>query len=589
MQPMPTIKEFFAGDKCYTIPLYQRAYSWEKEQWDQFLADLEEVTRGGNDYYFGYVLVESVENPKRDIIDGQQRITTILIFIRALHNVLEKQVNEGEKLKDKPKEVFLSYLRDNFLAYYGVPKLKAVEYDNAYFQDLIIMDNEAMRQDPSTPSQERISGAKTFFLNHLNKCATPHVLNLLNKVKNAIVWRTEFKSKKDSVLMFELQNNRGKTLTHMERLKSYLAYQIYTYSPDQASAEEKLKQIASIFEDIYRMLNDIKVWGEDEILRFFNISYFKQGYGYNENDDNANYKHELHNPPDNPNPTQKDKLAWIENYAKELRNAFADFREFCRLESPYRDSLLELDANPVYPFIFKAYRIFRNAPEKQTLLEQVFKTLEVIAFRHKLISTRADLRTRLQGVLQNFTNADFLTQGIKSICENEYYWTDADVKNALAPEQYEDRWRKNATMILARYENYLRGQRTHTKGYAFKLADLDKPQIEHIAPQKENNERLKSGYCAYDDDFYQQHYLNCIGNLLLIDGAHNVSIGNRAFSEKLESYKNSPLSQQREIKNFAQDRWDKQAIKSRHGKIVEFVLATWSLWSLGPKPFYRCA
>ncbi len=588
MQPRPTIKDFFAGDKCYTIPLYQRAYSWEREQWDQFLADLEEVTRGGNDYYFGYVLVESVENPKRDIIDGQQRITTILIFIRALHNVLEKQVNEGEKLKDKPKEVFLSYLRDNFLAYYGVPKLKAVEYDNAYFQDLIIIDNEAMRQDPSTPSQERIKGAKDFFIGRLKKYETSHILDLLQKVENAQILCMEFTKKKDAVLMFELQNNRGKVLTHMERLKSYLAYQIYTYS-DQENAEERLKQIASIFESIYSMLNDIRVWDEDDILRFFNISYFKQGYGYNENDDNANYKHELHNPPDNPNPTQKDKLAWIENYAKELRNAFADFREFCRLESPYRDSLLELNANPVYPFIFKAYRIFRNAPEKQTLLEQVFKTLEVIAFRHKLISTRADLRTRLQEVLQDFTDADFLTQSIKNICEKDYYWTDADVKNALAPERYEDRWRKNATTILARYESYLRGQRTHTKGYAFKLVDLDKPQIEHIAPQKENNERLKSGYCAYDDDFYQQHYLNCIGNLLLIDGTHNVSIGNRAFSEKLESYKNSPLSQQREIKNFAQDRWDKQAIKSRHVKIVEFVLATWSLWSLGSKSVCWCA
>ncbi|CCF80621.1 conserved hypothetical protein [Helicobacter bizzozeronii CCUG 35545] len=142
---------------------------------------MEEVTRGGNDYYFGYVLVESVENPKRDIIDGQQRITTILIFIRALHNVLEKQVNEGEKLKDKPKEVFLSYLRDNFLAYYGVPKLKAVEYDNAYFQDLIIIDNEAMRQDPSTPSQERIKGAKDFFIGRLKKYETSHILDLLQK------------------------------------------------------------------------------------------------------------------------------------------------------------------------------------------------------------------------------------------------------------------------------------------------------------------------------------------------------------------------------------------------------------------------
>ncbi|WP_324727300.1 HNH endonuclease family protein [Helicobacter suis] len=103
--------------------------------------------------------------------------------------------------------------------------------------------------------------------------------------------------------------------------------------------------------------------------------------------------------------------------------------------------------------------------------------------------------------------------------------------------------------------------------------------MEHIAPQKENNERLKSGYCAYDDDFYQRCYLNCIGNLLLIGGSHNASIGNKAFSEKLESYQNSSLSQQQEIKNFveAEKKWDKPAIGKRHHKIVGFVLATWSL------------
>ncbi|BCD51719.1 DUF262 domain-containing protein [Helicobacter suis] len=573
-----SVEQFFKH--CYTIPLYQRAYSWEKEQWDQFLADLEEVTRGGNKYYFGNVLLESLEDQKHiDIIDGQQRITTILIFIRALHNVLAEKVKKGEKLdQDESDEDFLRYLVEDFLIDRRDPKLQVVEYDNNYFKEMIITDNTVKDENPRTPSQERIKEAKKFFAGRLKRHETQHILDLLNKVKNATVLRTEFKNKKDSVLMFELQNNRGKTLTHMERLKSYLAYQIYTYSQDQQSAEKRLKELASIFESIYSMINDIKVWDEDTILRFFNISYFKLGYNYNENDDNANYKRELHNPPNNPNPTQEDKLTWIENYTQELKNAFADSKEFCQIESPYKDSLLELDVVHVYPFIFKAYRIFRNAPEKQTLLEQVFKALEVIAFRHKLINTRADLRTRLQWILQNFTSADFLTQEVEYICKNDY-WRDANMENALTPERWEDRYRKVVTMILARYENHLQGQHTRFKGYASELKDLKNLQIEHITPQKENDERLKSGYCAYDDDFYQRCYLNCIGNLLLIGGSHNASIGNKAFSEKLESYQNSSLSQQQEIKNFveAEKKWDKPAIGKRHHKIVGFVLATWSL------------
>ncbi|WP_034375008.1 DUF262 domain-containing protein, partial [Helicobacter suis] len=122
-----SVEQFFKH--CYTIPLYQRAYSWEKEQWDQFLADLEEVTRGGNKYYFGNVLLESLEDQKHiDIIDGQQCITTILIFIRALHNVLAEKVKKGEKLdQDESDEDFLRYLVEDFLIDRRDPKLQVVE------------------------------------------------------------------------------------------------------------------------------------------------------------------------------------------------------------------------------------------------------------------------------------------------------------------------------------------------------------------------------------------------------------------------------------------------------------------------------
>ncbi|BCZ19860.1 hypothetical protein NHP190012_15020 [Helicobacter sp. NHP19-012] len=314
-----TLEKFFKDS--YTIPLYQRAYSWEKEQWGQFLADLEEVTRGGNKYYFGNVLLESLEDETHiDIIDGQQRITTILIFIRTLYNVLAERVNNEDKLgQNVSEEKFLSYLIEDFLVNRDVPKLQAVKYDNPYFQGMIITDNATMRQDPRTPSQQRIKGAKDFFIDRLKKYETPHILDLLDKVKNATVLRTEFQNKKDSVLIFELQNNRGKTLTHMERLKSYLAYQIYTYSKNRQSAERRLKNMARVFEGIYGMLYYLGNWEEDTILRFFNISYFKQGYDYNENDENYNYKRDLHDSQTG------DKLEWIESYTEELRSAFMDF------------------------------------------------------------------------------------------------------------------------------------------------------------------------------------------------------------------------------------------------------------------------
>lgn len=70
--------------------------------------------------------------------------------------------------------------------------------------------------------------------------------------------------------------------------------------------------------------------------------------------------------------------------------------------------------------------------------------------------------------------------------------------------------------------------------------------------------------------------MHCIGNLLLIGASHNGAIGNKPFKDKLASYENSLLMQQREIKDFALEKWEKESIDERHEKLEEFVLETWS-------------
>lgn len=127
-----------------------------------------------------------------------------------------------------------------------------------------------------------------------------------------------------------------------------------------------------------------------------------------------------------------------------------------------------------------------------------------------------------------------------------------------------------------RYENHLRANDAKEKGYSFSLEDIKEITIEHIAPQTENGKRLANGYDKYNNKFLKG-YLHCIGNLLLIDKSHNSSLGNKPFKDKLASYENTPLAQQREIKDFVKnDIWDKEAIKERHEKIKNFVLETWS-------------
>lgn len=559
--------------------MYQRAYSWEEKQWDEFLEDLKEATKSDNHYFFGNVLLEKSNNEVSDIIDGQQRVTTIIIFARALCNELQNRAKTETLKSNMSNKEFIQYIQEDYLINRNKPKLEAVEYDRDYFRDFIIKGDSA-KHEPQTPSQERIKNAKEFFekkLKDTKNFSTDNLLAIFEAMEKAELIQITFKEKKDSVLMFELQNNRGKDLTNMEKLKSYLAYQIYTYCGEEA--ENKLDDITKVFESIYRLLRDIET-DEDSILNYFNISKSNFGFTYRENDNTKNYKMELKNIK-----MPKEKIAWIDEYVKELKNAFVDFKEFEKSQSIYGIYLRHLDVKPIYPLVIKAYRLFRD--DKETL-EQVFKALEIIAFRHKLTKRGADLASRLNSVIKDFDSISNLVNGLKNVCgEEEWYWGDNEIINnslVIAYRNYEkeqDKKKSALPYLLMRYENALRSKDAKNRGYNFELKNIEKPQIEHIAPQTEtidkSGKRKASGYCNYDKEF-DELYINCIGNLLLIAGSHNASIGNEPFNKKLESYETSPLAQHREVKNFVVNKgmWDKDAIDKRHAELEKFVLETWS-------------
>ncbi|MBI2647539.1 DUF262 domain-containing protein [Candidatus Woesearchaeota archaeon] len=86
-----SIFELFSGDKHFKVPQYQRAYAWSEKQLMDFLEDINNQ-RKDKEYFFGTILFQ--DNGVRDgfeqidIVDGQQRITTLVIFMKVLLNVL---------------------------------------------------------------------------------------------------------------------------------------------------------------------------------------------------------------------------------------------------------------------------------------------------------------------------------------------------------------------------------------------------------------------------------------------------------------------------------------------------------------------
>jgi len=560
MQFIPSnILGFFdSSQKNYTIPVYQRAYSWGKANWKTFLEDLFEQLEGDNNYFYGNILLETIKkNREYEIIDGQQRITTLTIFMRSLLNILDDRKNEELLIDFDFQEKIKIYLKNN-----GNIKLRPVEYDKACYDSLIIDNNSIFKT--STPSQKKILEAKQFFEDELKKLSTNNILNILDKIENTELTIIELDSKKDSALMFELENNRGKDLTNMEKLKSYFMYQMYVYSKEEET-ETNIENIANIFKSIYMLINDINL-DEDSILIYHNQAYIK-GYPYRKLDE---IKDEF--------KKSKNKIDWIKDYISKLHTTFSNIKSFERFNSKYSNYISNLGIPAfIYPFIIKGFRYFGDDSNK---LNKLFHILEILTFRAKLINSRANIQERLNKMLLNFDgDIDNLENDIKNKLNETWYWGDDNTDNYLNANLYGN---KILNYLLWRYEDYIQN-----KGYNIKNFTIDNEQIEHISPQKPTNgEPIETGYDVDENNEYSEEfiseYLNCVGNLMLISGSHNASIGNKPFKDKLQTYNKNPLlNQQAEIKDFSVKEdganvWKEESIDLRHSAIVEFAIKTWS-------------
>lgn len=575
-----TIHGFFGQQEVqFSIPAYQRAYSWETLQTKVFLDDIKEHKSSdkNNPYCYGNILLETIKEGEYEIIDGQQRITTISIFMRCLLNTFSSRIKKGKIFKtSEDKEINISSEENRYFKDHGIIKLCPTQYDKVCY-DSIVIDNKD-NYICSTPSQARMVAAKKFFTAELNKLSDEDLVIIFETVKSSKINRITMHGKKESALMFELQNNRGKELTNLEKLKSFLMYQLYVYSSPEET-DSNIEYVSNCFNPIYISVSKISFQlnddddavvaqttvNEDNILTYHSYAYSKKNFGYrNLNDIIAEFKEV---------PKEK-KVEWIKDYVSKLMNSFLSIERILIMPDPYLAKLKTKIKIPsfVYPFLIKGF-------QNKEALPKLFQLMEVISLRYKLINSRADIRSRLSELIRNFNgNVDLLSQKMKNMAEKEYYWGDSKFCEVLSGNMYQNNM---INYFLWEYEQHLQ-----RKGYSISSnAEIVDENIEHISPQTEPEEKVSSGYEIDETGFYtkefREKYINNLGNLMLISQSHNSSIGNRPFKEKLQSYMANPiLKQQTHIKDFVADLkepvWNSKSIEARHDEMIEFALRRWS-------------
>jgi uncharacterized protein with ParB-like and HNH nuclease domain len=296
-----SISDLFESRRIFNIPRYQRGYSWEKKQLQDFISDLgspdsgspdngEEtdqkgvtgsraVSKGGTgkervdkafsrDYFFGTLLLQ-IQPPEGhfkiiDIVDGQQRLTTLIIFMRLL---LQKLTAAGDDV---------AILRESYVQYRSQYKLRVLEYDNDFFRRFIMEDgtmkdsvagdggsDEEIEGEIKTPSQRRMMEAKTFFAGVLEDSSLETARYYRERIERAKVLTYAVSDNAEATLIFETTNDRGKPLSSLEKIKSFLMYQIFLCA---RQPEKHLDTLQVRFGAIYREYEELRTrcWFLDE-------------------------------------------------------------------------------------------------------------------------------------------------------------------------------------------------------------------------------------------------------------------------------------------------------------------------------------
>ncbi len=553
-----------AGNRII-VPSYQRAYSWEtpggntnsNTHTDVFLTDLQEYSKSKaiSAHYFGHFLFEE-KKASFHVIDGQQRLTTIVIFLSALFSKLRT-------IRDLDEDEEVCY--EDMVKRHNTIRFSTVDYDNQLFVDYVVNKTKIDRNGLDTESACRIVKCFDFFSDKISNGSEEYLKKMLSVISESTCTTHLVRNESEAIQMFIFQNNRGKKPSSLEIVKAKFMYQVHLYGNDEKYI--LIEEIKNRFETIYKSISLIEYKiGEDDILLYTLKVYFNSLWETNVLD------------KIDKKLSENNSINFIKDFTQSLCMSFEHLSTFFGKDERENFSIHSLvtlggiaGITIAIPFVIKAYQFGLESSE----IGKLCAALECLVLRKRLIGTRADLTSRIDDVFEKFTA---LNKEIAPIVgkvtllkySNDsrlWFWNNESLEQSLQGELNNS----IAKYILWKYEVYL--EKEGKNGYApTRFDSIEKPELEHIAPTTSSH--YGRGYDCYSMDIgYQETYINCLGNYLLLSKSHNCAIGNIAFSKKRETYIHN--KQQREIQQLVPEDgvWGKEVIQKRKEKIIRFVLS----------------
>ena len=602
-----TLPGLFAN-KCFRIPNYQRGYAWGESQLNDLWDDIMDIQKNGATYrphYTGAITLQQIDvndlTPAEkklsstgmeyyNVVDGQQRLTTIVIMLNALKN----------KVKTGKKQLINNYIVTNN----NVCRFLYSDINGnscRFFMKNIIGETNVL---PFTPTiyTANLEFASRFFDERLSELKPKELKEFQEKLLTALVFDTKYiQDNLDVQAVFETMNNRGKSLTTLEKLKNRLLYMTSKFDPNSVD----IKQLSDVINDswglIYETLgkNKDNLLSEDEFLSAY-LTLLREPADYSFSESlaetkvfqmfcNHATKYDLsmarqHDTSIKEPAVDDEKIQSfvtdIANYVGHWYDVY--FPDLSISRGLHLQKIQYLNGSKEMRLFLAELLMQANA--QPALVDECLKMVEKVLFKNALpgvsILDERRFATRARDLHQGVMTLDELKDELESLLLQQI-----DVQSLIGGFRYLftkvrsnigfHRWGA-LKFFLMEYEKHLQGKGLPHVGWE-NYYDI---QIEHVMPKTWNtywSTEMTNYLNAHpllnveEIERAKNILVNTLGNLTVIQDIKNAGIGNNPWATKRDAYLNGSYSEIEIATTKSWDPWEHDSIKARGKIMLDFL------------------
>ena len=543
------LRDFIGTNKVlFRIPVYQRNYDWSESNCNRLLDDIYGIMQSGDKHFLGTIVFMAAKSggfalQEYIIIDGQQRLTTLMLILKALSVVAE---SVGD---DCYHEIEEQYLHNKYCDEEFKVKLKPIKSDNNQF--LLLLEDKIDEMDEDTHIYHNFMLCKERFERWAEKGINPsHVLDALTKLEIVEIVLT--KGEDDPQVIFESINSTGLELSNADLIRNYLLM--------NADDQEKLYENYWLY--IEKTLRNK--------MDYSNLDAFFMQYIVYKTSKPVNSR-QLYN---SFVKLFKDSGYSQENILKELRYYAEIFGAFVYGSDKYPDRINKLlyrlrvlNQTTCYPFLLHVFDDYHQGVITEETVEKILQFILAYLLRRMVCGVPSNT---LRGLFTYLYNRIFkvasnkqkyyetLNKFLFTVSSKDVIPSEAEFERAL---QKANIYGNNALcrFLLLDIEN----------GDGKEILQAENLTIEHIMPQT-----LSADWSHIRPEEHEE-YLHTLGNLSVT--GYNSELSNKSFAEKQDIIRENSKAVILNSDVLDKESWNVADIQARAKRLAGIVLTRYKI------------